>query len=189
MAADADDDGDDDAAGADTDNSSSSATSDELDALFDNLEDALCDHLGEEHDDEDQHDGTQLGDNGAAAAGGGGSVGARAGGGDGGGGVEQWLYVEPWGRLHELGFGPYRALLSEYDLLSAAKLRALGVDGLARQLRELQLPESDIDRFSAVVFGKKIASATGTYDQGTHSPQPHTSSMISACAPQASWRE
>ena len=108
----------------------------------------MCDHLGEEHNDETeeqlepiQSDGTGL----TSEA----------------GGVDQWLYPDPWHRLHQLGFGPYRELLSDYDLIDAKKMRGLGCEGLERQLQQLQLPESDIDRLLAAVFAKKITSATG----------------------------
>ena len=131
--------------------SCSSSSSGEVDALFDNLEDALCDHLGEEYDDEeaiDQLDGCQVGATDITR-----DMGAG----------EQWLYADPWQRLHELGFGPYRELLSEYDLVNAKKMRSLGCDGLRKLLQELQLPESDVDRLLAAVFATKITSATGQY--------------------------
>ena len=131
--------------------SRSSSSSGEVDALFDNLEDALCDHLGEEYNDEEdaqQMDHTQPGaaDRPRDPS-----------------GFEQWLYPDPWQRLHELGFGPYRELLSDYDLISADKMRLLGCNALEQQLQELQVPDSDIDRMLAAVFAKKISSATGSY--------------------------
>ncbi len=135
--------------------SCSSSSSGEVDALFDNLEDALCEHLGEEYDDEEQVDQLDRSEPGAA------DVPRDQ------GGVEQWLYPDPWQRLHELGFGPYRELLSEYDLVNTKKIRSLGCNGLQQLLQELQLPESDIDRLLAAVFAKKITSATGQYTNGS----------------------
>eukprot|EP01044_Picomonas_judraskeda_P003484 COSAG03_NODE_287_length_9368_cov_412.210594_2_plen_934_part_00 len=131
--------------------SCSSSSSGGVDALFDNLEDALCDHLGEEYDDKEQAQQIDRTQPGAADR-------MRE-----AGGVEQWLYPDPWQRLHELGFGPYRELLSEYGMISADKMRLLGCNGLEQQLQELQVPDSDIDRMLAAVFAKKISSATGSY--------------------------
>ena len=65
-----------------------------------------------------------------------------------------------------MGFGPYRALLADYGLASVASMRALGPSGLAAALQELQMPEQDVDRMTAVMFARPVVSAQGgIYDQ------------------------